>query len=29
MKNIINKERYKEKWGGYPLEETFKTPYNE
>lgn len=24
-----NKERYKEKWGGYPLEETFTTPYNE
>jgi hypothetical protein len=24
-----NRERYKEKWGGYPLEETFTTPYNE
>lgn len=25
----LNKEKYKQKWGGYPLEETFKTPYNE
>ena len=23
-----NKELFKEKWGGYPLEETYKTPYN-
>lgn len=23
-----NKELFKEKWGGYPLEETFITPYN-